>query len=296
MASDIEMKRFLWKIFEKNRAEEKSIAWLRLKAEQTKNSSSNSTFFLAFSQASRFFKKDNLELSSEEKDQAKMLVPEFELSHWDLLQTARTYLLLHFQRAKDQWLDAVSQLFETGDLYEQQALYASLPLMPFPEELLSRAIDGCRTNMTLIFDAIALNNPFPGKYFPEANWNQLVLKSIFMQRPLYRIQKLDERRNPALADIASDFAHERWAAGRDVMPELWRLVVPFINEKFVADLKKVLASNAQLEVEAGLLALYGCESEIAKQLLQGHNEEVMAIEYGEITWEKIGRDFQEKRA
>ncbi|MDO8967926.1 EboA domain-containing protein [Algoriphagus sp.] len=295
MASDIEIKSFLRKIIE-NRAEEKSSSWLGQKAEQTESSSSNSTFFLAFSQASRFFKKENLELSTEEKDQARNLAPGFDPSHWDLLQTARTCLLLHFPQEKEKWFTAINQLFETGDMYEQQALYAALPVMPFQEELLSRAIDGCRTNMTLIFDAIALNNPFPAKYFPEANWNQLVLKSIFMQRPLYRIQRLDERRNPALADIASDFAHERWAAGRDVMPELWRLVVPFINEKFVADLKKVLASNAQLEVEAGLLALYGCESEVAKQLLQGHNEEVMAIEYGEITWEKIGRDFQEKKA
>lgn len=295
MASEIEMKHTLWKIIAR-RGEEKSITWLRQKAEQIESSSTNSTFFLAFSQASRFFKKDNLELSSEEKDQAKKLIPGFEPSHWDLLQTARTYLLLHFPQEKERWFAGINQLFETGDMYEQQALYAALPLMPFQDDLLPRAIDGCRTNMTLIFDAIALNNPFPGRYFPEANWNQMVLKSIFMQRPLYRIQMLDERRNPALADIASDFAHERWAAGRPVMPELWRLVVPFINEKFVADLKKVLVSEDQLEVEAGLLALYGCESDVVKQLLQGHNEEVMAIEYGEITWEKIGKDFQAKRS
>jgi hypothetical protein len=295
MASEIEMKSFLWKIIE-NCAEEKSYSWLRQKSAQMENSSSNSTFFLAFSQASRFFKKENLRLGLEEKEEANTLIAGFEPGYWDLLQTARTYLLLHFPQEKERWFAAINQLFETGDMYEQQALYAALPLMPFPEELLGRAIDGCRTNMTLIFDAIALNNPFPSNYFPEANWNQLVLKSIFMQRPLYRIQKLDERRNPALAEIASDFAHERWAAGRNVMPELWRLVAPFINEKFVADLKKILASKEQLEVEAGLLALFGCNSEVAKQLLQGHNEEVMAIEYGEITWEKIGRDFQEKRA
>lgn len=294
MASDIEMKSFFWKIIE-NRAEEKSISWFRQKAEQAENSSSNSSFFLAFSQASRFFKKENLGLSLEERKEANSLFAGFEPCYWDLLQTARTYLLLNFPQEKERWFSAINQLFETGDMYEQQALYAALPMMPYQEELLSRAIDGCRTNMTLIFDAIALNNPFPAKYFPELNWNQLVLKSIFMQRPLYRIQKLDERRNPALAAIASDFAHERWAADREVMPELWRLVVPFINEKFTSDLKKVLASSDQLEVEAGLLALFGCNSEVAKQLLQGHNEEVMAIEYGEITWDKIGKDFQEKR-
>jgi hypothetical protein len=294
MASGIEIKRFLEQILE-NRAEEKSTIWLRQKAEQIENSKANSSFFLAFSQASRFFKKENLALKESEKAEAAALTPGFDPSYWDLLQTARTFLLLSFDREKEEWLSAVNQLFETGDLYEQQALYAALPLMPFPENLVSRAIDGCRTNMTVVFDAIALNNPFPAKYFPEANWNQLVLKSIFMQRPLYRIYNLDYRRNPSLADIASDFAHERWAAGREVMPELWRLVAPFINEKFISDLKKVVSSKDQLEVEAGLLALFGCNSEVAKQLLQGHNEEVMAIEYGEITWEKIGRDFQEKK-
>ncbi|WP_111668945.1 EboA domain-containing protein [Algoriphagus litoralis] len=278
-----------------SRAELKALDWLHTQTEKIIAEASPIKFFLAFSQASRFFKKEKMVLNQQEIDRAASLVAGFDPGHWDLLQTARTYLLLHFPQEKERWFTAINQLFETGDLYEQQALYAALPLMPFQEELLPRAIDGCRTNMTLIFDAIALNNPYPSNYFPEANWNQLVLKSIFMQRPLYRIQQLDERRNPALAAIASDFAHERWAAGREVMPELWRLVAPFINEKFIADLKKVLASNDQLEIEAGLLALIGCHSEEAKQLLQGHNEEVMAIEYGEITWEKIGRDFQEKR-
>jgi hypothetical protein len=242
---------FLFPTLQK-RAESKSMDWLSNQVEKIRQEDSHTKFFLAFSQVSRFFKKENLALKESEKAEAAALTPGFDPSHWDLLQTARTFLLLSFEREKEEWLSAVNQLFETGDLYEQQALYAALPLMPFSEDLVSRAIDGCRTNMTVVFDAIALNNPFPGNYFPEANWNQLVLKSIFMQRPLYRIYNLDNRRNPALADIASDFAHERWAAGREVMPELWRLVAPFINEKFATDLKKVLASKDQLEVEAGL--------------------------------------------
>uniref|UniRef100_UPI00258F5AA1 EboA domain-containing protein n=1 Tax=Algoriphagus sp. TaxID=1872435 RepID=UPI00258F5AA1 len=175
-------------------------------------------------------------------------------------------------------------------------LYAALPVMPYPDDLLTRAIDGCRTNMTLIFDAIALNNPYPPAHFPEANWNQLVLKSIFMQRPIYRIQQLDERRNQALAEIASDFAHERWAAGRPVMPELWRLVVPFLNEHLLEDLKKVVFSEDQLEAEAGVLAAYQSDFAAAKDLLKSFPETVSAIEYGEISWEKIGKDFQDKKA
>ena len=294
MASASEITNFLKTLIEKN-AEEKSLSWLNQKVEQVQSSGTNTAFFLAFSQASRFFKKESLSLSETERSQAHSLVEGFEPDYWNVLQAARTILLLSYPQEKEAWFAVVNQLFETADMNEQQALFAALPVLPYPEELLPRAIDGCRTNMTLVFDAIALNNPYPAKYFPEANWNQLVLKAVFMQRPLYRIQKLDERRNLALADIASDFAHERWAAGRSVMPELWRLVVPFINDRFFADLKKVVESQDEMAVEAGLLALYQCDSEKAKQLFKSRCEEVMAIEYGEITWEKIGAGFQDTR-
>lgn len=295
MSVQIDSKEYLLEVLGRG-ASQKSLDWLRSQVDKIKADATPSKFFLAFSQASRFFKKERLELSEDHKTKALTLIDGFEPAFWNELQAARTVLLLSYPQEKTKWLGVVNQLFETGDMHEQQALYAALPLMPYPEEMLTRAIDGCRTNMTLIFDAIALNNPFPAKYFPEANWNQLVLKSIFMQRPLYRIQKLDERRNATLADIASDFAHERWAAGRSVMPELWRLVVPYLNEEILADLKKVVKSEDQMEVEAGLLALYQCQSEVAKQLLQSRSEEVMAIEYGEITWEKLGAAFQERKA
>ncbi len=278
------------------RAEPQSLDWLQGKLEKINSEASQTQFFLAFSQASRFFKKDNLQLTDSEKKEAAALVTGFDPSHWDVLQTARSYLLLSYTPGKDAWLKSVHQLFETGDMHEQQALYAALPVMPYSEDLLTRAIDGCRTNMTLIFDAIALNNPYPPAHFPEANWNQLVLKSIFMQRPIYRIQQLDERRNQALAEIASDFAHERWAAGRSVMPELWRLVVPFLNEHLLEDLKKVVFSEDQLEAEAGILAAYQSDFAPAKDLLKSFPETVSAIEYGEISWEKIGKDFQDKKA
>jgi hypothetical protein len=294
MQTQTDLQAFFQKVLA-HQAEAKALDWLKSQTEKLKAESSSAKFFLAFSQASRYFKKDKLDLSDSEKNNADKLVSGFDPSHWDVLQTARAYLLLQFAPGKEAWLKAVHQLFETGDMHEQQALYAALPVMPYPKDLLNRAIDGCRTNMTLVFDAIALNNPYPGKYFPEANWNQLVLKSIFMQRPIYRIQQLDERRNQALAEIASDFAHERWAAGRAVMPELWRLVVPFVNAKFMEDLKRAVFSEDQLESEAGILAAYQCSYAPAKDLLKSFPETVSAIEYGEISWEKIGADFQEKR-
>ena len=148
--------------------------------------------------------------------------------------------------------------------------------------------------MTVIFDAISLNNPFPANYFPEANWNQMVLKAVFMQRPLYRIQGLEERRNLSLANIASDFAHERWAAGRPVMAEIWRLVVPFLNEKFLADLKKAISSEDLLQIKAAVLACIESDFAPAKELASHYPEIVKEIESGAVSWEKIGIEFQSR--
>lgn len=294
MNQNLEISSFLLQALEAN-AKEKSIQWLKLKAQKIQESTSPTSFFLAFSQASRFFSKDPLQLHEEHRTQAAQLVSGFELAYWNRLQAARSFLLLHFPQKKESWFSAMNQLFETGDMHEQQALFAALPILPFQEDLLTRAIDGCRTNMTLIFDAIALNNPFPATYFPEANWNQLVLKAVFMQRPLYRIQGLERRRNSALAEIASDFAHERWAAGRNVMPELWRLVVPFMNDQYLADLKKVMNSTDELEQWGGALTLYQSDFAPAKALLADYPQLLALIESGEITWEKIGKEYQDSR-
>ena len=282
---------FLYQILE-NSSEKTSLDWLNLQAEKIHAEGSPTKFFLAFSQASRYFKKLPIGLSEVQKQKTSSLVAGFDLSHWDLLQTARTILLLQFPQEKKAWFKAINQLFETGDMHEQQALYAALPIMPFSEELLPRAIDGCRTNMTVIFDAISLNNPFPANYFPEANWNQMVLKAVFMQRPLYRIQGLEERRNLPLANIASDFAHERWAAGRPVMAEIWRLVIPFLNDKFLADLNKAIASDDLLQIKAAVLACTESDFAPAKELASNYPEIVKEIESGAVSWEKIGIEFQ----
>jgi len=272
-----------------------ALVWLAEQSQKITHSTSPNAFFLAFSKASRHFKKETLSIALGTLSLEESGMLQFSLSHWDSLQAARTILLLQLPQEKTSWLTTVQQLFETADMYEQQALYAALPLLPFVEDLVPRAIEGCRTNMSLVFDAIALHNPYPARFFPEANWNQLVLKAIFMQRPLYQIQQLDQRRNSALAAMGVDFAHERWAAGRAVMPELWRLVAPFLDENVLADLKKVLASADPNERAAGALALHESSYPAAKELLGAYPDLATACATGGLNWEKIGQDFQESR-
>lgn len=276
-------------------SDEKSLKWIQAQASKIANSTDPNILYLAFSQASRYFKKVSCTPSEKLETQLQTQYANLEVSYWTLLQVARTYLVLKLPFDKEKWFKTINQLFETGDLYEQQALFAALPVMPYQKDLIPRAIDGLRTNISVVFDAIALNNPYPAKYFPEANWNQMVLKAIFMQRPLYRIQNLEFRRNPALADIARDFAHERWAAGRHVMPGLWRLIVPYVNQSFQKDLEKVLETNDLLQMKAGLLAIQEAEYTPVKKWLEKYPEITEGIHQGEITWESIGLEFQRTR-
>jgi hypothetical protein len=282
---------FLQEILQ-NRTEKTSLDWLAQQAQKIQSLGSSTSFFLAFSQASRYFKKTPLNLSLEQKQAASALIPGFDPSHWDLLQTARTSLLLHFPQEKTSWFKAINQLFETADMHEHQALFAALPLLPFQEDLIPRAIDGLRTNISSVFDSIALNNPFPAQYFPEANWNQMVLKAVFMQRPLFRIDRFEERRNLSLATIASDFAHERWAAGRPVMAEIWRLVVPFFDQNFLQDIQKVIASGDLLQIQAAVLACSESDFAPAQALAASHPEILSEIQTGKINWQRIGIEFQ----
>lgn len=110
--------------------------------------------------------------------------------------------------------------YEQGDAREQQSWLKALPLLPSPERFLPQAIDACRTNIVPLFESIACDNPYPSRCFPERNFNQLVLKALFVGAALDRIVDLRQRLNHELQRMALDFAAERRAAGRAVPADL----------------------------------------------------------------------------
>ena len=96
-----------------------------------------------------------------------------------------------------------------------------------------------------------------------------MLKALFVDSPRsIRSSGLDERQNPDLARMLCDYAHERWAAGRPVSPELWRCVGRFADRAAIADLARVLAGGDATERAAAALALAASPSADAKALLE----------------------------
>lgn len=229
----------LWEILQKN-ASEKEIVWLT-----SKSTLPNKGIQTAFVATPRFISR-------------KPLVAEntpFET--WTLDRLARVYLLMCLDSSDEiAYVDLLETLFDTAEMNEAVALYVALPYLAYPDQWLLRATDAVRSNVGIIFDAIAFHNPFPKTHFNELAWNQLVLKCIFNDKPILLIDGLEERSNQALADTLSDFAHERWAAGRTVPAEVWQLVKGFVTETILEDLKLLLQSNRQEDREVATLLIH----------------------------------------
>lgn len=247
---------------EQHFTEKQSLAWL---SDQLEKLSDSTTFFIAFGMAPRKVGKAPLDLSVALMQQLTHVNPDASHVSWSMDELARLTLLLHLPQAGRK--EAIKKLLVTSDIREQILLYKSIQYLPNAQDFEMEVIDGIRTNMIDVFDAIALHNSFPVSHFQQAAWNQMVLKAIFMERPIYQISGLDERCNSELARIAIDFAHERQAAGRKVTPELWRLVAPFVDQDSLKDLINVARSEDGLEQEAGIRALDESDYEGAKQWL-----------------------------
>lgn len=189
----------------------------------------------------------------------------------NIQQISRIYLLISVLNADMKFFTPkVANIIQVADTGELETFLKFLILLPNPEAYKTQAVDALRTNVSTVFNAIALNNPYPALYFNEQQWNQMYLKTAFMQGDLSAILDIDKRANKELARIISDYAHERWAASRDIDPHFWRPVSGFLNATLLRDMKRLLESTDSLENRAGALCCYHSDMPEAKKLLENH--------------------------
>ena len=205
-----------------------------------------------------------------------------------LLEISRICLLSRVLEENNIFFNSkVTQLIQLADTGELKTFLRYLILLPDPETFRYVAVEALRTNIAIIFDAIALDNPYPAQYFNDQQWNQMYLKAAFMQRDLSRIPEIDTRANKELARIISDYAHERWAASREVDPLFWRPVTQFIEGVLIDDMKRLLASDNAVENRAGGLCCYHSNRKEAGTLLVGYPDLVDNIKKGSINWNNL---------
>lgn len=264
-------------------------AWLDQQREMIRGGDVKA-LYLAFGFAPRKVGKDDLQLTKRDIDDAAEARPGWLPQYWTLDQAARVLLLMSLPAEDDAaWFATLEKLFETAEIREQVCLYQALQLLPHQELFDDRLADGLRTNVKSIFCAIAHHNPLPPEIMPEAAWNQMILKALFIGVALEPVQGLDQRVNVDLARMLIDFAHERRAAKRPIPVELWRVAAPFADETALEDMQALYESGEPLEKEALALALVATASDEGDEILKTNPELARRAEVGEITWSEIAR-------
>jgi hypothetical protein len=181
-------------------------------------------FLGAFAAMARQLGRTPLDLKPEENAYLQTLGIDWPIGGWGMDELGRVMLLLVAARLPEaEFRTLVEQCYQQGDNRERQAVLRALPLLPRAASFLPLAVEACRTNIQPIFEAIACENPYPAVRFSELNFNQMVLKALFMGVPLKRIIGLEGRITPELMRMAHDYASERLAAGRSVPADLWYL-------------------------------------------------------------------------
>jgi hypothetical protein len=262
-------------------------AWLAGGIDRMRASGADRDLYLLFSLASRKVGTQALALTAAELAAASACRPGWDPCEWTLDQATRVYLLLASTTDGAETSRRLDRLCSAADIWELVALYRGLPLYPGAPLHVLRAAEGVRSNMRVVFEAVAHRNPYPAEQFGEPAWNQMVLKALFVGSRLHPIVGLDARRNALLARMLCDYAHERWAASRPVSPELWRCVGPFASGALLDDFRRLLERGTAVEQQAAALALLDASDPAATRLLESRPALALDARSGSLDWEKL---------
>ncbi|CAZ94567.1 EboA domain-containing protein [Zobellia galactanivorans] len=260
-------------------------SWLHSKLELIVGSSSAKELYMTYSLlASKIDANKALQLGSDTDEVTAYL----RTQNASTLEIARIYLLIEVLKADAAFFTPkVANLIQVADTGELETFLKYLMLLPDAENYKQTAVEALRTNIATIFEAISMQNPYPAKYFNDQQWNQMYLKAAFMQLDLSNILSIDERANKDLARIISDYAHERWAASREIEPLFWRPVAAFLDDNLLKDMQGLFTSDNPVENKVAALCCYNSEVPKAKELLAHYPQLQSEVANEKITWNNI---------
>ena len=262
--------------------------WLNIHKTKFNSAEKSKTFLSAFTLVPRYTGKAGINLTPQEKNEITENYPGFPILNYTIDRLARVWLLLNFPaEEKDLYVSSISQLFKNAEVNEQVALYAALPFLSYPEDWIKQSIEGIRSNIGVVLEAIMCDNPYPAQYLQDPAWNQLVLKAFFTEKPVNKIVGLDTRANKQLALTLMDYVHERRAANREINPQLWRLVGKFMDDTIFTTLKKVFTEGTENNKKAAALSLSQSAHPLALELLHANQHFKLEIESKKLNWDTI---------
>jgi hypothetical protein len=206
------------------RLDTRQLEYLRSAAEELERAPavSSARAGILLSQCARHVKARPLAPTAAERAAAARQLPGWDPERWTLLEAARVRLVLaHAFGVGPAAEGTLEEAFSFADEGELCALLRSAALLPRPEVFRWRVGEGCRSNMRSVFEAAALDTPYPAERFDAESFRQVALKCLFVGAPLWRLVGLDRRADAELARMALDYAEERSSAGRAIPADLW---------------------------------------------------------------------------
>jgi len=283
------IKQLLTIIIERN-VSEATYTWLRNKAVRSADKNNSYQLNLTFTSIPRKTLKKEVVIEESDIKNIHSLLPGFTIQQWTVDRVCRVWLLMQLESLdKDNYIDRIENLFPQAEMNELVALYSSLPVLAYPEAWTWRCAEGIRSNIGTVLEALMYHNPYPASNLDEAPWNQLVLKAFFTEKNVNNIVGLDERSNQNLANTLFDYVEERWAAGRTVNQQIWRLVGKYMDESHFYMLEKLINQSNETDQEAASLTCASCSFEKAALLLDQYPELKTAIEQNTLTWEVLAK-------
>lgn len=134
------------------------------------------------------------------------------IAGWGLDELARAALLCRALAVSpsDTHLALLRSLYLRGTIRERQALLRALARLPDPGRFVELAAEATQTHVVSVFEALALDNPYPARWLPRPLFDQMVRKALALRLPRERVLGLAERAAagaPATARAGRPTAH-----------------------------------------------------------------------------------------
>ncbi|WP_372369043.1 EboA domain-containing protein [Candidatus Uabimicrobium sp. HlEnr_7] len=171
-------------------------------------------------------------IREEDIKKLKSTTPYIEFSYWSLEDFLRAAIFEKISNVEQyQYVEAFRKSYRIADTKEQCSLLKILATTKYKVNFLPLALDAIRTNIPDVLAALACGNPYPCEFFTLQEFNNMVLKAVFMNISVATIYGIKQKNNSELSRMVNQYIDEREAANRDFPHELWLIVTPFSNEK-----------------------------------------------------------------
>lgn len=155
-----------------------------------------------------------------------------DLRHWNSAEAARALLILTaLEAGADRGRHAIRFLFRHGDETERATVARGLALFDDDAALKPLIMEAGRANSLQLVSAVSLHNPYPRTHYQPHEFNQLVLKNLFVGLPIDGVMGLTERADEELARMCEDYCDERIAAFREVPEDIWLAMAPHASPR-----------------------------------------------------------------